>query len=207
MVGDCMGALEAWGAFAVGIVVTFEIISVVYCLFGEYIDICWERIKNGCIKIKYIIFGSPAEPESTICDKLGDDNIIWEERFRDIQQIRQQFKQEETRVRSLIEFIFPAPQITCNKFSNDVTRLRRSFDKQYNSIHIYVRAYPSEDAVSEQVIESAKKNLLDFLIALEEIAKELSGLIVCDRNTEDLMSDIKRESESIKQYREQNNVG
>lgn len=67
-----------------------------------------------------------------------------------------------------------------------------------------MRAYPSEDFVSEQVIESARKNLLDFLVALEEIAKELSGLIVCDRSTEDLMSDMKRESESIKQYREQN---
>lgn len=199
-----MIALEVCGAFVIGIIVASEIISVVYYLFGEYIDICWKRIKNGCIKIKYIIFGAPVEPEPTICDKLGDDNIIWEERFRDIQQIRQQFKQEETRVRALIEFIFPAPQITCNKFSNDVTRLRRAFDKQYNSIHIYVRAYPSEDFVSEQVIESARKNLLNFLAALEEIAKELSGLIVCDRSTEDLMSDMKRESESIKQYREKN---
>ena len=199
-----MEALEVCGAFVIGIIVASEIISVIYCLFGEYIDICCKRIKNGCIKIKYIIFSAPVEPESTICDKLGDDNIIYEEQFRDIQQIRQQFKQEETRVRLLIEFIFPAPQITCNKFSNDVTRLRRAFDKQYNSIHIYVRAYPSEDAVSKQVIESARKNLLDFLVALEEIAKELSGLIVCDRNTEDLMSDMKRESESIKQYREQN---
>lgn len=198
-----MEAFEVCIVFAVGIIVASEIISVVYYLFGEYIDICWKRIKNGCIKIKYIIFGAPVEPEPTICDKLGDD-IIWEEQFREIQQIRQQFKQEEARVRSLIEFIFPAPQITCNKFSNDVTRLRRAFDKQYNSIHIYVRAYPSEDFVSEQVIESARKNLLNFLAALEEIAKELSGLIVCDRSTEDLMSDMKRESESIKQYREKN---
>ena len=201
-----MGTLEAGGAFVVGVIFGWCIISVVYCIFGEYIDICWKWIKNGCIKIKYTIFGAPVEPEPTICDKLGDDNIIWKEWFKDIQQIRQQFKQEETRVRALIEFIFPAPQITCNKFSNDVTRLRRAFDKQYNSIHIYVRAYPSSDVVSRQVIESAKENLLDFLIALEEIAKELSGLIVCDRSTEDLMSDMKRESESIKQYKEQKNV-
>ena len=196
-----MIVLKACVAFVVGIIVVSEIISVVHYLFGEYIDICWKRIKNGCVKIKYIIFGAPVESEPTICDKLGDDNIIWEERFREIQQIRQQFKQEEARVRSLIEFIFPAPQIAYNKFSNDVTRLRRALDKQYNSIHIYVRAYPSEDAVGEQVIESARRNLLNFLIALEEIAKELCGLIVCDRNTEDLMSDMKRESESIKQYR------
>lgn len=192
---------ELGGAFIFGLLFSWCVLSIIYCIFDNYIDKAWGWIINNCKKIKWFLFGEPISPEPTVCEKLGD-TIIWANDYNRIQDLKEQFDQEEQRVNTLIEFIFPAPQITYNKFSNDVTRLHNAFYKQYKSIHIYVRAYPYFDMDSQTVIHQAEDNLKNFLTSLKDLSKELAGLIVCDKSPDSLLREIKNESQSVKNYKE-----
>ena len=44
------------------------------------------------------------------------------------------------------------------------------------------------------------ENLNNFIELLEDLIKELSSLIVCDRETDTLTNDLKNETKSIKNY-------
>lgn len=179
-------------AISVGMAFGFLVISAIYAIFYIQIHEMGAKLKERIIKPE-------PEEEPTVCDLLGDPKIF-PQHYEIIQAKKRHFEREEKNVHTLIEFIFPAPQITNNKFYNDVTRLSKAFNKQYNSLHLYFRAYPKEDEVSKEVIAEGIDNLTDFNDKLEDLIKELSQLVVCNRPTDKLMEDMDEEIQSVKKY-------
>lgn len=180
-------------AITIGILFGYIVISTIYFLLYDEIHEIGSKYK---IKI---IDKRRKEKEPTVCEKLGAPKI-YPSYYEIIQAKKRNFDKEKQNAYTLIEFIFPAPQITYNKFYNDVTRLTKAFEKQYNSLHLYFRAYPKQDAISHKVIVEGIDNLTEFGDKLEDLIKELSQLVVCDKSTENLIKDIEEETESVKNY-------
>ena len=181
-------------SIAFGILFGYLIISTIYFLFYREINKFYSNIKRK-IKNKR----APKE-EPTVCDKLGNVKI-YSQHYEIIKAKKRVFDREKQNIYTLIEFIFPAPQVTHNKFYNDVTRLSKAFEKQYNSLHLYFRAYPKEDEISKEVIAKGIDNLTDFNDKLEDLIKELSQLVVCNKPTNNLMEDMDEEINSVKNYK------
>lgn len=181
-------------SLVIGIVFGYLIISTIYYIFYREIRHFCSNTKR---KLKNIRAGSEEEP--TVCEKLGDVKIF-PKHYKIIQAKKRNFDRQKRDLNTLIEFIFPAPQITYNKFYNDVTRLSNAFDKQYNSLHLYFRAYPREDEISRKVIAEGIDNLTDFNNKIEDLIKQLSQLVVCNKPTDNLMKDMEEEVESVKNY-------
>lgn len=172
---------------SIGIGIGYLIVSTLLVLFDTQIN-----------KMKEKIAQKPKE-EPTVCEKLGDVKIF-PKHYEIVQAKKRYFDRQKDNANTLIEFIFPAPQITYNKFYNDVTRLNKAFNKQYNSLHLYFRAYPKEDEISSEVIGKGIANLTDFNDKLEDLIKELSQLVVCNKPTDNLMNDMEKEVDSVKDY-------
>lgn len=180
-------------SIAFGVLFGYLIISTIYFLF-------YREIKNFCSNTKRKLKNKRKEPEEpTVCERLGDVKIF-PKHYEIIQAKKRNFDRQKRDINTLIEFIFPAPQITYNKFYNDVTRLSNAFDKQYNSLHLYFRAYPREDEISRKVIAEGIDNLTDFNNKIEDLIKQLSQLVVCNKPTDNLMKDMEEEIESVKNY-------
>lgn len=179
------------GKIVLGVILGTISIGLVYCVLSRWLNPIFKKFFN---KVRNIQVTEP-----TVCEKLGDVQI-YPKQYKNVQSIRKNFLEEKERVCTLIEFIFPKPQATYNKFYYDVVRLNNAFDKQYKSLHIYVRAYPIEDETSYDVIVKGLHNLEDFYLALQNLTKELSQLTVCNRSTDNLMDDMKREQNDVKNY-------
>ena len=180
-------------SIAFGILFGYSIISTIYFLFHP-------EINKFCSNTKTKLKNRRKEPkEPTVCEKLGDVKIF-PKHYEIVQAKKRHFNREKKNAHTLIEFIFPAPQITHNKFYNDVIRLNNAFEKQYNSLHLYFRAYPKEDEISREVIGKGIDNLTDFNNKLEDLIKQLSQLVVCNKPTDNLMKDMEEEVESVKNY-------
>jgi len=192
-----MGYIQAGIHIAVGGVLALVILNIIYCALCPLINrIYWKIIKKAKNFRKRF---EEEPPEPTVCEKLGPPTIFTHE-DQIIQKKRRNFLSDKERALILIDFIFPKPQITYNKFYYDIERLQRAFDKQYNSLHLYLRAYPDHDIASHDVITQGMDNLNKFTESLEDLIKELSSLIVCDRETDTLINDLKNETESVKKY-------
>lgn len=188
-----MSYFEIGMAIAIGLVFGYLIISTIYFIF-------YYQINDFCSKTKRKFKNrSMPKEEPTVCDKLGNIKIF-PKHYEIIQAKKRVFDREKQNIYTLIEFIFPAPQVTHNKFYNDVTRLSKAFEKQYNSLHLYFRAYPKEDEISREVITKGIDNLTDFNDKLEDLIKELSQLVVCNKPTDNLMEDMEEEINSVKNY-------
>ena len=198
-----MNYIAAGIDFLIGIIIAWLILSLIRVIFDSILEKIWNFFKKKASNIKYRFVTPPPEP--TVCDKLGSVKI-YTEQYQRIRNLKAKFDKEEKDINTLIEHIFPAPQLTNNKFTTDINRLHKAFYKQYKSLHIYFRAYPNEDEVSSHVIHQGYDNLYEFYTALQNLTKELSELIVCDVPIENLMNDIEEEKESIKTYKEHKNV-
>lgn len=170
------------------------IVTTIYFLGKKYWDRIGRYIKTRANKARGI---TPSEP--TICDKLGNVKI-YSDLYAKMEDLKYDFLTEEKQLQQLIEHIFPAPQITHNKFANDKERLHNAFFKQYRSLHIYYRAYPVEDGESWKVVTEGQDNLEQFYQALQDLIKELSSLLVCTQPIDNLMSDIAQDKDSVRDY-------
>ena len=192
-----MNYVQAGIYFVTGGILTLIILHIIYCAFEPIINrIYWKIIKKSKNFRKRF---EEKPPEPTVCEKLGEPTIFSAE-DRIIKEKREIFLSDKERALILIDFVFPKPQITYNKFYYDIERLQKAFDKQYNSLHLYLRAYPDHDCESHNVIKKGMENLNNFIELLEDLIKELSSLIVCDRETDTLTNDLKNETKSIKNY-------
>ena len=178
----------------VGMTVAWIIISSIYLLFNKPIKSFANKLKTHSSRKQH---QETADP--TICEQLGDVKI-YPDLYDDTRRLKECFVANEKQLDKLIEFLFPAPQITHNKFANSKQRLHNAFFKQYRSLHVYYRAYPVEDSESWDVINEGKDNLMTFNTALENLIKELSTLLVCDESIDGLMNDIKIDTEDVKRY-------
>ena len=180
--------------FFIGLLIAVVIIMTVYFLGETY----WNGIIRY-IKLKINQARGVTSSDPTICDKLGDVKIYYNH-YCAMQELKDSFLEQEEQLYKLVEYIFPAPQITHNKFSNDQKRLHNAFFKQYRSLHIYHRAYPTEDDTSLEVINNGQYNLQQFYTALEDLIKELSSMIICKQPINGLMDDMEREKNSVREY-------
>lgn len=117
-------------------------------------------------------------------------------------ELNSQFKFKEKNTRKLIEKCFPAPQMTNDKFNNDVDNCSRIFSKKYENTMIILESASINSTKLEDEIKANVNVLKEINNQLNLLHEELliniskSG----DKDVEILLEDIGRLIDSVKDY-------
>lgn len=118
--------------------------------------------------------------------------IFADSKYNEIKHIIADFHKEHEIALSLIEKIFPSPQLTNDKYINDVEKVYNDCKKKYEKLVSFMATYPVEDSRSTEIVDNGISNLRDSYDAMKNLVSELSILLVEgeDINTEDLKRSI-----------------
>lgn len=118
--------------------------------------------------------------------------IFADSKYNEIKHIVADFYKEHEIALSLIEKIFPSPQLTNDKYINDVEKVYNDCKKKYEKLVSFMTTYPVEDSRSTEIVDNGISNLRDSYDAMKNLVSELSILLVEgeDIDTEDLKRSI-----------------
>lgn len=118
--------------------------------------------------------------------------IFADSKYNEIKHIVADFHKEHEIALSLIEKIFPSPQLTNDKYINDVEKVYNDCKKKYEKLVSFMTTYPVEDSRSTEIVDNGISNLRDSYDAMKNLVSELSILLVEgeDIDTEDLKRSI-----------------
>ena len=118
--------------------------------------------------------------------------IFADSKYNEIKHIVSDFHKEHEIALLLIEKIFPSPQLTNDKYVNDVEKVYNDCKKKYEKLVSFMTTYPVEDSRSTEIVDNGVSNLRDSYDAMKNLVSELSVLLVEgeDVDTEDLKQSI-----------------
>ena len=142
--------------------------------------------------------------ENTKRDREKNLNkIIFYEYYESTKLLQETFAQNKEDARELINIIFPAPQLSNNKFIDEIDDISKKFNKIYDNLLKFHVHYPNEDAKSEKIIRQERKKLLRLNRRLENILGELAILLLDnedDVDIDEIDEDIKNDTDDIRKY-------
>lgn len=121
-----------------------------------------------------------------VSDMVGDitsnkqkKNIrIFEHKYYEIKAIKHDFNDEYKIATTLIEDLFPSPQLTNERYINEVDLVHDKFYEVYDKIVAFLESYPIEDKRSTTITEEAIANLNGLYYTLMRLTSELAVLSV-----------------------------
>ena len=99
--------------------------------------------------------------------------------------------------------IFPAPQLSNNKFVDEIEDISQKFIKIYDNLSRFHHHYPKEDEKSKKIMRQEKKKLIRLNRRLENIVGELAILLLDNEDDVDINEideNIKNDTDDIRQY-------
>lgn len=115
--------------------------------------------------------------------------------------LKNRFDQEEKEINSLIEVVFPNPQMTNTKFAGDVEKLHTLFYTKFRSLILFYNNYPVEDEVSLDTVKKGYDDLNKIYNTLMDLKKELSKLLIDDTDVDESLKEIKTSNDNLKNYK------
>lgn len=109
--------------------------------------------------------------------------IFADSKYNEIKHIASDFHKEHEIALSLIEKIFPSPQLTNERYINEVDLVHDKFYEVYDKIVAFLESYPIEDERSTIITDEAIANLNGLYYTLMRLTSELAVLSV---ETEDI---------------------
>ena len=120
-----------------------------------------------------------------------------------IENLMKMFTDKREEAKTLIEIDFPAPQLTNDKFLQEIEEIDKNFFKIYNSLQYFLSFYPVRDERGEKIILNEEKKLRGLYDRLVNILSELAILSLrndCNINFDDIEEEMERDSEEISNY-------
>ncbi len=115
--------------------------------------------------------------------------------------LKNRFDQEEKEINSLIDVVFPNPQMTNTKFMDDVKKLNALFYAKFNSLVLFYKNYPVEDEISKFNVDKGYDDLKKIYNALLDLKKELSKLLIDDTDVDRVLEEINNSNNTVKNYK------
>lgn len=186
----CRGFVLVFGGF-----IALTIIIIFMDLFGDSFKNAYEGLCD-----------SLSDDEEEFCvvepsveEKLGKVKIH-KDNYSAMKALKVRFDIEEKNINSIIEYIFPEPQMTNNKFRSDVLRVHNAFYSQYHDMDAFYRSYPVEDDMSIDIVNNGYINLDKLYNSLLDLSKELAKLSVHDVDTSEVVNDMDISKGSVEGY-------
>lgn len=132
-----------------------------------------------------------------------EDKIIFPLDYESAKSLKKTFFEGKENAIELINMIFPAPQLSNNKFVDEIEDISQKFIKIYDNLSRFHHHYPKEDEKSEKIIRQERKKLIRLNRRLENIVGELAILLLDnedDINIDEIDEDIKNDTDDIRQY-------
>lgn len=121
--------------------------------------------------------------------------------------LKSRFDNQEKETYNLIEILFPNPQITNEKFTDDIVELHSLFYSKFDSLRLFYFNYPSEDDISKDMVIKGYEDLTKIYEMLLDLKKELSKLLIEESDVEDSLEDIQKVIKDIHNYKININLG
>lgn len=132
-----------------------------------------------------------------------ENKIIFPLDYESTKSLKKTFFEGKENAIELINMIFPAPQLSNNKFVDEIEDISKKFIKIYDNLLRFHHHYPKEDEKSEKIIRQERKKLIRLNRRLENIVGELAILLLDnedDVNIDEINEDIKNDTDDIRQY-------
>lgn len=132
-----------------------------------------------------------------------ENKIIFPLDYESTKNLKKRFFEGKENAIELINMIFPAPQLSNNKFIDEIEDISKKFIKIYDNLLRFHHHYPKEDVKSEKIIRQERKKLIRLNRRLENIVGELAILLLDnedDINIDEIDEDIKNDTDDIRQY-------
>ena len=124
--------------------------------------------------------------------------IFADSKYNEIKHIVADFHKEHEIALSLIEKTFPSPQLTNDKYINDVEKVYNDCKKKYEKLVFFMTTYPVEDSRSTEIVDNGISNLRDSYDAMKNLVSELSILLVEGEDID--IEDLKQSINDIHSY-------
>lgn len=124
--------------------------------------------------------------------------IFADSKYNEIKHIVADFHKEHEIALSLIEKIFPSPQLTNDKYINDIEKVYNDCKKKYEKLIFFMTTYPVEDSRSTEIVDNGISNLRDSYDAMKSLVSELSILLVEEEDID--IEDLKRSINDVHSY-------
>lgn len=121
--------------------------------------------------------------------------------------LKSRFDNQEKETYNLIGILFPNPQITNEKFTEDIVKLHSLFYSKLDSLRLFYFNYPSEDEFSKSMVIKGYDDLIKIYEMLLDLKKELSKLLIEESDVEDSLDDIQQGIKDIHNYKININLG
>lgn len=160
-----------------------------------------EEHKEKMEKLKNKVYG----PDITSKSKKPS---IYREEYETVEHLMEMFTAKREEAKTLIEVVFPSPQLTNSKFVDDIEEIDRDFFKVYNSLNLFFSFYPTEDKRSFNIISNEAEKLTVLYNRLINIIAELSILVLnedCDINPDDVKESSEQDTDNISMYSKSDN--
>lgn len=126
---------------------------------------------------------------------------VWGGRYRDLENLKDDFIRKEKDTKELINSVFPAPQLSNAKFIGDVNEINKKFFKIYDSLYLFLCNYPIEDREGREIVDKEEEKLRLLHEELIEIMKKLSILLIKnDIKIEGIEEDIQENEELLEEF-------
>lgn len=127
---------------------------------------------------------------------------IYREEYEIVEHLMHLFTKRRDEAKTLIEIVFPSPQLTNNKFVEEIEDIYKDFFKVYNNLNLFFSFYPEEDDRSKKIIEEETKKLSIMYNRINNIVAELS-ILTLNNNSDISFKDVEEETErDIKEIRD-----
>ena len=117
---------------------------------------------------------------------------IFEGKYNEIKHILIDINEEYEIALKLIEDIFPSPQLTNDKYINDVEKVYKNSKDIFDKLTSFMSTYPVEDSRSTAIIDKGINDLRESYRAMQGLTSELSIL-----STEGIDIDIESFEQSV----------
>ena len=120
----------------------------------------------------------------------------------EIEGLKQEFEQKESKVRDLIEKRFEPPQLTYTRFIALVDKSKEIFDKEYDSLSNLIELGDESSPRIASEIDSKKKILKSIIEKIDDLTSELVITMDDDddREVDNLIDDMEDLIKSVKDY-------
>lgn len=180
------------------LIIGFTIILLLPIILSLFLDSAEDLVRT------YNRMKKRKKKENTKKDREKNlDKIIFYEYYESTKHLQETFTQKKEDARELINIIFPAPQLSNNKFIDEIDDISKKFNKIYDNLLKFHVHYPKEDAKSEEIIRQERKKLLRLNRRLENILGELAILLLDnedDVDIDEIDEDIKNDTDDIRKY-------
>lgn len=185
------------GIISIILIIGFTIILLLPIILSLFLDSAEDLVRT------YNRIKKRKKKDNTRRDREKNNKVIFREYYESTKYLQETFTQKKEDARDLINIIFPAPQLSNNKFIDEIDDISKKFNKIYDNLLKFHIHYPKEDAKSEKIIRQERKKLLRLNRRLENILGELAILLLDnedDIDIDEIDEDIKNDTDDIRKY-------